>query len=315
MHKKLTLSIAMAVVGAGLLVASGFAGAGERECTYEVRLERGQARRHAAHQRARTPTSSSPTRRCVRRRSAGRCCTRSASTLLNYPDKPAPEGSRLVPEGAAGFPLVSKDGKTYTFTIRKGSSSATARRSTAAGFKRAHRARRRPEACVAGDRVHARRRRRRRAQRGQGRPVTGVTAKGQTLTIKLAADPTFLAELAMPFFARGQAEHGDRPEGRRVSPARPVRTGSSAVDIAPVADARAEPELQGQPPGERRPDRLHGQHRPDQSLLQVKAGQADYDRAASRRRRTPTSRSSTASRRAAPAATSSTRTSASATSR
>ena len=40
--------------------------------------------------------------------------------LLNYPDKPAPEGATLQPEGATGMPIVSEDGKTYTFTIKPG---------------------------------------------------------------------------------------------------------------------------------------------------------------------------------------------------
>ena len=40
--------------------------------------------------------------------------------LVNYPDAPAPRGARLVPDGAAAMPTVSRDGKTYTFRIRKG---------------------------------------------------------------------------------------------------------------------------------------------------------------------------------------------------
>ena len=40
--------------------------------------------------------------------------------LLAYPDKPPPEGFRLQPEVAAGFPAVSRDGRTYTFTLRSG---------------------------------------------------------------------------------------------------------------------------------------------------------------------------------------------------
>jgi ABC-type oligopeptide transport system substrate-binding subunit len=39
--------------------------------------------------------------------------------LLTYPDAPAPRGSRLVPEVGQGFPRISKDGKTYTFTLKK----------------------------------------------------------------------------------------------------------------------------------------------------------------------------------------------------
>ncbi len=38
--------------------------------------------------------------------------------LLNYPDRPAPEGARLQPEIASGLPLVSPDGKTYEFDLR-----------------------------------------------------------------------------------------------------------------------------------------------------------------------------------------------------
>ena len=48
--------------------------------------------------------------------------------LLNYPDKPAPEGSRLAPDAATGFPRISRDGRTYTFTIKRAFASATARR-------------------------------------------------------------------------------------------------------------------------------------------------------------------------------------------
>jgi DNA-binding SARP family transcriptional activator/ABC-type transport system substrate-binding protein len=40
--------------------------------------------------------------------------------LLNYPDKPAPEGWELRPEVAAAMPTLSGDGRTYTFRIRPG---------------------------------------------------------------------------------------------------------------------------------------------------------------------------------------------------
>jgi ABC-type transport system substrate-binding protein len=42
------------------------------------------------------------------------------SMLVSYPDVPAPRGARLVPDGAAAMPNVSRDGKTYTFRIRSG---------------------------------------------------------------------------------------------------------------------------------------------------------------------------------------------------
>ena len=40
--------------------------------------------------------------------------------LMRYPDKPPPEGYRIVPEVAADFPKVSPDGKTTTFKLRSG---------------------------------------------------------------------------------------------------------------------------------------------------------------------------------------------------
>jgi peptide/nickel transport system substrate-binding protein len=40
--------------------------------------------------------------------------------LMNYPDKPPPAGLRVVPEVAAGYPRISSDGKSYTFTLRGG---------------------------------------------------------------------------------------------------------------------------------------------------------------------------------------------------
>jgi DNA-binding SARP family transcriptional activator len=39
--------------------------------------------------------------------------------LLNYPDKPPPEGLRLAPEIAAAMPTISRDRRTYTFTVRR----------------------------------------------------------------------------------------------------------------------------------------------------------------------------------------------------
>jgi ABC-type transport system substrate-binding protein len=40
--------------------------------------------------------------------------------LLNYPDAAGPAGARLRPEIAAAMPIVSPDGRTYTFRIRRG---------------------------------------------------------------------------------------------------------------------------------------------------------------------------------------------------
>jgi hypothetical protein len=42
------------------------------------------------------------------------------ANLLYYPDSAGPEGMQLQPEIAAAMPIVSRDGRTYTFRIRSG---------------------------------------------------------------------------------------------------------------------------------------------------------------------------------------------------
>jgi ABC-type transport system substrate-binding protein/DNA-binding SARP family transcriptional activator/streptogramin lyase len=42
------------------------------------------------------------------------------ANLVTYPDKPAPEGSQMVPEVAESVPTPTDHGRTYTFTVRSG---------------------------------------------------------------------------------------------------------------------------------------------------------------------------------------------------
>ena len=58
-----------------------------------------------------------------------------ACKLFNYPDKAAPRARSSRRRRRPAFPIVSKDGKTYTFTIKPGvSSSRPAKAVTAASF-------------------------------------------------------------------------------------------------------------------------------------------------------------------------------------
>ena len=54
--------------------------------------------------------------------------------LVNFPDKEGAAGSQLVPEVAAGFPTITNNGKTYTFTIRTGYRFNTGQAVTAKSF-------------------------------------------------------------------------------------------------------------------------------------------------------------------------------------
>jgi ABC-type transport system substrate-binding protein len=58
-------------------------------------------------------------------------------SLMWYPDKPAPAGLLLRPELAEANPNVSRDGRTYTFTVRKDARFSDDRPVTAQAFKHA----------------------------------------------------------------------------------------------------------------------------------------------------------------------------------
>ena len=125
------------------------------------------------------------------------------SRLVTYPDAPAPAGSVLRPEIASGLPVVSPDGRTYTFTLRDDYffSPPSNERVMATHFKYAidralNRLMNSPAQPFMRDIVGADE-----VISGQATSVSGVVASGNMLTIQLkqpAGD--FLARLAMPFF-------------------------------------------------------------------------------------------------------------------
>ncbi len=122
--------------------------------------------------------------------------------LVNYPDRPAPEGGRLQPEVARTMPTVSPDGKTYTFELRDDFvfSPPSNERVTAANFKWAidralNRQMNSPAQAFYGDIVGAQD-----VISGTTNSTSGVVADGNTLRITLTRPAgDFLARLAMPF--------------------------------------------------------------------------------------------------------------------
>jgi ABC-type oligopeptide transport system substrate-binding subunit len=198
-------------------------------------------------------------------------------TLLNYPDKPAPVGNRLTPEAAAAFPTVSRDGKTYTFTVKSGLKFSDGSAVTAASFKRAlERAADPNQGSPAIAFMHtvvgadAR-------NEGKAKSVSGVAARGQKLTVRLTkADPTFLAQIAMPFFAAVKANMPINPKGENVYPsAGPYHIVSRDTGRQLVLERNKN--YKGSRPANA--DRIVITVLTDQaqSFLQTKAGQVDYD--------------------------------------
>jgi peptide/nickel transport system substrate-binding protein len=116
---------------------------------------------------------------------AGDVLQATCAKLMNYPDRPMPAGTRIVPEVAAAYPSVSGDGRTFTFTIRRGFRFATGEPVRAASF--AHEINRvlnpatnSPWAQYVQDIVGAQA-----VIKGQATEASGVVVRGNKLTIRL----------------------------------------------------------------------------------------------------------------------------------
>ena len=124
MPRRLWLSLTFLAVGAGLLTTAQLANASN-----------GSAQRYGGVFRVGTTGASTqidPQLAYVT--SAWWLEYATAAKLYNYPDKPGAAGTRLVPEVASGY-RVSKDGRIYTFTIRKGFRFSNGAAVTAKNFK------------------------------------------------------------------------------------------------------------------------------------------------------------------------------------
>ena len=200
-----------------------------------------------------------------------------ALKLYNYPDKPRPEGSRLQPEAAAGFPVISKDGKTYTITVPRGLRFSDGKPVTAANFAFAinralNPAMASPAATFIQDIVGAQA-----VRDGKAKTASGVRVKGNTLTIKLTqADGGLLAKLGMPFFQAIETSLPADPKGVLVYPsAGPYHIVSR--DIGRQIVVKKNPFYTGPRPRNVDTFVITVNTNVDQSLLQVRANQADFD--------------------------------------
>jgi len=200
--------------------------------------------------------------------------------LMYYPDKPVPVGSKLAPDGAVGFPLVSGNGRTYTFTVKSGVKSNTGETLTAANYAAAINRDLNPKmqspsvpfitgaSGIVGAEAVA---------DGKAATASGVIAKGQKLTIKLLRpDGSFLSKMAMNFFCPIPKGTPINPDGiDSFASFGPYYVASRQVGRQLIT--KRNPNYKGQRPANIDTFVMTANTNLDQSLLQVKAGQADYD--------------------------------------
>lgn len=275
MHKKLWPSIAATLVGAGLLVMAASAGAASSSTprgTSAVGKQGGTLHINLS------ATDTDFTDPALSYFNVGWVIEyATCAKLLNYPDKPSPEGSQLQPEAADGFPKVSNGGRTYAFTIKPGLKFNTGAPVTAANFAYAinrdlNPAMQSPAVTFASDIVGASD-----VVAGKAKTASGVVAKGNTLTITLTKNaPDFLARIAMPFFCAITLDTPINPQGVTTLPgAGPYYIASRDVNRTIVL--KRNPFYKGDRP--HNADEIVYTVNTDlnQSLLQVKSGQADWD--------------------------------------
>ena len=197
MKNKFWLSIAMAAIGASLLVASAFAGGAGNAASAS------KAQSDAKGGTLRIDSSSDfdyidPALAYFSH--SWQVMDIVGLRLLGYPDAEGAAGTRLIPTGAAGLPRVSADGKTYVFTVRPGFKFSNGAAVTAVNYS----------AAIARD-----------LDPKMQSPassflddVKSYKASGMTLTIVLKTiAPDFLARMTMPFFTAIPANLAHIPEG------------------------------------------------------------------------------------------------------
>jgi ABC-type transport system substrate-binding protein len=274
MYKKLLLALGLMVLGASLMVAAAVAGTTSTSSASKKGVTKGGTLRLNV-----SNTDYEYLDPALSYDSIGWSTIYAVNMqLLNYPDKPASAGgNQLVPEAATGFPTVSKDGKTYTFTVKSGLKFSDGSAVTGAAFQRAvfrvcHPDQGSPAVAFAGNFGNCAAFNEKKAS-----SLTGITAKGQQIIFKLnQADPTFLSQLSMPFFAAVKPNMAIDPKGISVYPsAGPYKIVSRESGRSLVLERNTF--YKGTRPAN--PDRIVVTTNTDQnqSLLQVKAGQANHD--------------------------------------
>ncbi|HEX4526741.1 MAG TPA: ABC transporter substrate-binding protein, partial [Gaiellaceae bacterium] len=203
-----------------------------------------------------------------------------AMQLVSFPEKSGAAGSQLYPQAATAFPIVSNNGKTYTFTIRPGLKFSDGSPVTAAAYQRAWERILSPKMgsplgvnldlqnTIAGGDAFL---------NGKASHISGIKAVGQKISFTLTKpNATFVSILSMQWFTAVKPNMPYSSQGLNVYPAAGPYYIKSRDPGRSTVLAR-NPYYKGDRPAN--PDQIviTPNVNIDQSLLQVKAGQADID--------------------------------------
>jgi ABC-type oligopeptide transport system substrate-binding subunit len=278
MQKRVWLSGAMAALGAAMLIAAAFAGPASSKANKPFASGQKKGGTLNVNMSGTDVDYMDPTLAygTISWAILDSVCVK----LMYYPDKPDPIGAKLAPDGAVGMPTVSKDGKTYTFTVKSGMRSNTGQLLTAANYAFAINRVLNPKMqspavpfiTGANGIVGAQA-----VVDGKAATASGVKASGQKLTIQLLKpDGSLLSKLAMNFFCALPTNTPIDPNGINTFPSwGPYYVASRQVGRQIIT--KTNPNYKGPRPHNIDTFVFTANTNLDQSLLQVKAGQADYD--------------------------------------
>jgi len=226
--RRLSISLALLAIGVGLLVAAGFASPASSNAT--------KAGAHAAK---------GGTLRVDQRSDfdfvdpalayfshSWQVEYSTTCKLLNFPDKEATAGgTRITPEVATSLPAVSKDGKTYTFTLKSSYKFADGSPVTAANFAYAFNRDLQPKMSSPATTFIEDIKGAKDVEGGKAATASGVKVLSPTkLRITLTkVSPDFLARITMPFFSAIRTDTPINPDGIQ-APAKGAACGPYYID-------------------------------------------------------------------------------------
>jgi len=198
--------------------------------------------------------------------------------LLNYPDAKGAEGAKITPEAAQAMPTVSKNGKTYTFTVPKkyqfsppSNQFVTAKTFQFVLNRLANPKMQSPAVAFMSDIVGVQS-----VVDGKATSISGVKVSGDKLTIRLtAASPDFLSRIAMPFFCAVPTNTPIDPQGVNTPAGAGPYYIQSRTPKRQIVLAK-NPNYHGDRPANLDKVIYTIGIAPDAALLQTKAGQVDW---------------------------------------